>query len=378
MIRKLLFTLTIFAFYSLCFGKVDTFSISKINITKALNTSNYLHYYRITIFFQSPFPDSTVLKDVNSYEFIKINKPEVVIKPNQITDISKTDSTVSVNLDCYLYRNTKYKLKFNGSYFNGKVTTNKGLIDTLLNDTGTIEISADGIDGPSDFQFAINALNGIGKDYSATFKINDQWNDYLPYYLDGILTTTPDSFQNNLNFTQQLRINLIQNFYSPLLIEAKVASDQRFDTAEITAGAGFSFYVPYSNKIPLIKQLSCRQVPLRKARCFLGFDGGGKYGKDIDSNGVFRFKGELAWRIQLINTSSYITILAKAWALNPFQKDNYSFKKYADINFEYAFTNMVGGKISYQAGSLPPNFNYSKTVEIGVTVSPELKNIVNK
>jgi hypothetical protein len=376
--KKLLINFIILSFCSLCFSNTDTFSIKNIKIKKATNPSTFLHYYRITIFFQSPFPDSVIMKNVNSYEFIEINKPEIVIKPNQITDISKTDSTASVNLDCDLYRNTKYKLKFYGAYFNGKVTANKGLHDTLLNDSGTIEISADGIDGPSDFQFAINALNGIGKDYSATFKINDQWNDYLPYYLDGILTTTPDSFQNNLNFTQQLRINLIHNFYSPLLIEAKVASDQRFDTAEITAGAGFSFYVPYSNKIPLIKQLSCRQVPLRKARCFLGFDGGGKYGKDIDSNGVFRFKGELAWRIQLINTSSYVTILAKAWALNPFQKDTYSFKKYADINFEYAFTNMVGGKISYQAGSLPPNFTYSKTVAIGVTVSPELKNIVNK
>lgn len=375
MTRKTLIVLSIFTLFSLCFGKEDTFSISRIHINKALNGSTYLHYYPITIFFQKPFPDSIMLQDVNRYEFSQINKPEIIIKPSKI---NISNDLTYVTLDCYLYRNTKYKFKFEGSYFNGKVTKDTNAKEITLNDTGTIEISADGIDGPSDFQFAINALNGIGKDYSATFKINDQWNDYLPYYLDGILTTTPDSFQNNLNFTQQLRINLIQNFYSPLLIEAKVASDQRFDTAEITAGAGFSFYVPYSNKIPLIKQLSCRQVPLRKARCFLGFDGGGKYGKDIDSNGVFRFKGELAWRIQLINTSSYVTILAKAWALNPFQKDTYSFKKYADINFEYAFTNMVGGKISYQAGSLPPNFTYSKTVAIGVTVSPELKNIVNK
>jgi|GEM_PF-3146867 hypothetical protein len=329
----------------------------------------------IVVYFTGKVP-APVAKNPGNYIVFENGLPENSMEPYYINiPDTAADSTDLVRLYFKFSGGKAYKFKTKGDY--PECVYEKPVKDQqsqeIVDTTGLIKFDSE-IIILADIKLNVRPDENF-KNFSLDYSANDSWGEAWPYQFEGTVTTRPDSLYSYLSINQQVRANLRKNDYLPLFGSVKLESDQKFNSADLFAGLGIATWVYGSRSLPVIKLLGARDFPVRNARAYLGFEGGGVYKKGCRPSNDWRFNGELAWRIPVLSSNSYISLLARGWMLTGGKANtkDWQAEGHIKMDIEYTLGNLYGITVNYENGSLPPDFVQKRSVSFGFKISPEFK-----
>jgi len=355
----------------LCGTVISRAEVARSIVTVEVNNANADSLY-VTLCFDSTVTGETA-GNPNNYKIFDLAQPENFITPYFI-DIDRENGTY-VNLYCVFEAKRAYKVEISGDYRTLTYTDSVKDQETnkVANMSGIIMFE-NGTTGKPDYKIGLRPVNNLNN-YCLDFNVKDTWFGILPYRFEGTLTTKPDSVQNYLKYSHSIGRFIDEAGNYELLGKVKIDANQKCENADITAGGGIAFFVPYSRDLPIIRVICNTKYMVRNARAYLGFDGGGAYKKGIKPNNVWRFNGEIAWRLPVLNTNSFISLQGKGWLLtnNASKLKEWEPKGHINLDIEYALSNMTGLTVSYENGSVPPDYIEKKSVSFGFKISPEFQ-----